>query len=278
MVEQLEDVEPVGALRRRGHPEQEAGPQMVQDAQVGGRASLVHLVDEDVVEGIGLNLVQPHRQRLDRREDEAAVQLSATAGELPEVGGRRAEDPLELGDGLVEDLFPVHHEEHSLGLGRADVEGREDGLAGARGGDDDGAGLAPGAEQIDLGQRLLLHGVGDDDGRRWGGRKLGWRWRSPGGAVPVDPVPRQRHRPGPLPLHGGLDLVDDVAVGQRGESQVPLVVAQQRRLGEVGAADDGSGRVLLPEQVALGVEALGGAVEQQDLDPGQVEQLVEGRW
>ena len=50
VIEQFKDVEPVGAFRGGGEPQQELRLEMVDDLLVRRRTRLVHLVDDDVIE------------------------------------------------------------------------------------------------------------------------------------------------------------------------------------------------------------------------------------
>ena len=57
-VEPLKDALAVGALRCCGEAKQNLGFQMIQQASIGRRGGVVELVDDDDVEGVGLNVVE----------------------------------------------------------------------------------------------------------------------------------------------------------------------------------------------------------------------------
>ena len=85
MVEPLGDVLAVETLGRRGEAEQLLRREVVEQPVVGRRRRVVELVDDDDVEGVRRDLLQPICvQRLDHREDVPTLGDPAAAVDLAE--------------------------------------------------------------------------------------------------------------------------------------------------------------------------------------------------
>ena len=122
-IEVLEDVEAVGALGRRGQPEQLPWLQVVEQRLVARRGGVVELVDDHDVEVAWINSVNAGGgQTLDRRKDmfESRGALPANP-HLPEC--RVTHSELEGAATLFEDLLAVRDEQQPVstsdGLSRA---------------------------------------------------------------------------------------------------------------------------------------------------------------
>lgn len=146
------------------------------------------------------------------------------------------------------------------------VEGAEPGLAEAGSEDDEAGGVALRSRLFEGFERLLLDGVGREDrgglfrhlDRASGLLRFGGRATL---AVGVDPGPRELAggRVAEEAVESRLDLLEGGGVGLRDGTVVPLDAGEERRLAEVGAADEGDARAVRAlEDVGLGVEGEGG--------------------
>jgi hypothetical protein len=266
------DVDAVAALGGGGEPEQLAGLEAVQQPAVGRGLGVVELVDDDDVEGGGVEVVHAVcRERLHAGEHVAPALRPGPADPHLAEGGV-AQDLAVGAQRLGEDLRAVGDEEQ----GRAGacrrwellreppvVQRRDDRLAGPRGRDDEVA-----VAVVDLPlhvqglehRRLVRVGAdleaGEVHRRR---RVLGAPARLREGVVEavgvavgvvgleglVRPVGVERRR----------ELRQQRRRGDRGEADVPLEPLEQRRPGQVRRADVG-GVVAggAAEQPRLGVE------------------------
>ncbi len=157
-------------------------------------------------------------------------------------------------------------EEDPAILGAVRVEGAEPGLAEAGREDDEPGGVSVGAGFLQRGERFELDRVRRDDCLRFefdiDGRGRGLR---PGGDLPALAVavdPRGRQLPRGRVLEEALEDLGDTGEGRgvrRGDRAVaPFDAGQERRLGEVGAADEGHAVAAgAHEDVGFGVEGDG---------------------
>lgn len=162
--------------------------------------------------------------------------------------------------------------ERALGGAQAAVvEGGDDGLAGAGGGDHEVAGVAAAALGVEPVEDLLLEGVRADVDVEGEGLGAGALLQAEG---LIDAVGVGGRVVGlelallPVLLEGGLELAQDLGGLDVGEADVPLEAVGNGRGGQVGGADQGGGvaRVAV-EEPGLGVEA-GAAGVVGDPDPG----------
>ena len=155
---ELEQVATIRALRGRRQAEQEAGLEVVDEPPIGLRRGVVELVDDQVVEGPRVQLVEvrlaPEGQ--DGGEDDLAAGVLLLAVVLAEA--RLRPDAPEGPHRLQEDLVAVRDEEDAAGL--LGVEGREPGLAEAGRQDDEAGAVAGGAGALEGKQGFLLDFVG----------------------------------------------------------------------------------------------------------------------
>ena len=163
------------------------------------------------------------------------------------------------------------------------IEGGDDGLAGAGGGDDQVAVTAVDHPRGDQAvEDLLLEGVRAQLQQRGAARGVGGPLGAEGGgqagaAVVAGRVVGLELGVEPQSLEGAGELLDDV--GQVGGADLdhPLVAIAQRGRGEVGGPDIGGGQAAVAfEQPGLGVEARpAGVVGHLDLGARQAGQDVE---
>ena len=113
VVEQLKDVLAVSALGRSRHPQKELRLKVVEDFREALGAGTMYFVDQDVVEGGGVQAVEYVllRESLHRGENIALVGLTLVACDLSKVCSGRTKYFLELGDRSVEDLLTVGNKE-----------------------------------------------------------------------------------------------------------------------------------------------------------------------
>ena len=242
-----EQIAAVGALRGGGEAEEELGAEPVDEAAVGRGGRVVEFVDDDVVEGVALEALEMSGapERLDRGEEDLGVGVAVRP--LVEAEARLGADEAIGVARLAEDLLAVGDEEDPAILGAVRVEGAEPGLAEAGREDDEPGGVPGGAGFIQRRERRELDCVRCDDCPRFGldidGRGRG-PW--PGGDLPALPVavdPRGRQLPRRRVVKEALEDLGDAGESRgvrRGDRAVaPFDAGQERRLGEVGAADKG---------------------------------------
>ena len=269
-VEERAYVDPVGALGRCRESDELARCEMVDQPPVGRRLSMVELVDDHDVVGVGWDVVDAvGGQRLDAGEDvPPALGSSTTDIELAERGVR---EDLPVGaQRLLEDLPAVCDEEERRAVRGlvvaqpAVVEGGDHCLAGAgRGNDQVAVAVVDGALDVQRLQHLLLVGVGTDFQPREGERysvvlATAGRLRErvvETVAIPVRVVALEG-RVVPVGVEGRLELLQQARRGDSGQPNVPLDsleqgTARQVRRTDVGRVEAG----IAPEEPCLGVEA-----------------------
>ncbi len=162
----MDDGLAVGALRGGGETEKVPRADVLQQAIVGrGRGVVEFVDDDDVVEGRVELLETVFVEGLDTGEDVPPLRGFAPGDELF-AEAVVFEDDAEHGQALVEDLAAVGDKEELqravLVAEAAVVEGRNDGLAGAGGGDHEVAGVAAATFGLEPIENLLLEGIRAD--------------------------------------------------------------------------------------------------------------------
>ena len=249
---------------------------MVDDATVGLSGGVVELVDDDVVEGLGVHVVEALGERLDAGQHDLGFEVEAWALDQTDAGvGADAPEHL---TGLVEDLISVGDEQHAGEFGPSAVEAGQPRLPQTGGHDYQAraeAGLTGGGQGV---ERLALHLRGCH----------GLRRRGDGGQFPAEGA-----RGFQVVVDEGLvegftafvepQLLERTAHGGEGrgvaDGDGPLDAGAQPGSAEVGTADERQGMLggaaVAPEHVGLGVEGLrAGAV---DADGESVAVLVSAR-
>ena len=125
VVAQAQDVRLVGALRGGGEAEQEAGPEVLQQAPIDGGGGVVEFVHHDIVEvpGVEQGQVAAPTQGLDRGEEQVTPRPCARRCT---ADPRARAHALKARLGLEQDLFPVGDEQDAPGLDALAVEGGQD--------------------------------------------------------------------------------------------------------------------------------------------------------
>ncbi len=110
-VEEAENIEPVGAFRRRREAEQLARLQMLEDPRVAGSGRVVELVDHDHVEVISVERIEAGGvEALHRREHVLEPTRASIAD--PQLTERSVAHRMLVGrEALFEDLLAVGDEE-----------------------------------------------------------------------------------------------------------------------------------------------------------------------
>ena len=144
VVEKRVDVLAVGPVGTCRHAEPELRREVGHDLAVALGRRAVHFVDDDHVEGVGLEFGKhmSARERLHRRKDAVGLRIAAPAAEHPVGAAFVAEHPPEACERLARNLLAVHDEEHPAGLELAHREGRGIGLARAGRGNEERTPLA----------------------------------------------------------------------------------------------------------------------------------------
>jgi hypothetical protein len=134
VVEGSEDVAGIGAFGRRGQPEQKEWTKVAEDAAVGARIDVMHLVDDRVVESAGRNCLEvlAAAELHHRAEDHVTLEPVAVADVPAEAHVR--ELAAEGARCLAQDLDPMGEKEDPrhpplLCAKAIDVAGCEHGLA-----------------------------------------------------------------------------------------------------------------------------------------------------
>jgi len=277
-VEPVEDVERVGALRRRRQTQELARAEALEQARVRLRRRVVELVDDDDVEVVRLEPADAGgREALDRREHVLEAQRPVAAD--PAFAERRlAQRVAERRQALVEDLGAVRDEQQPV-AGERSAEPRvvdrgHHGLSRPGRRDDQVAPVTLVQRDRELlEQRLLERPELDLDRAEQQGRPDAFDARAPREllAVVVDEV-----APLPVAVEDGAELLDGVAIPGFGDADVPLEAGHLRGVREVGRADV-RGRVAARavEDPGLRVQARRGRVVR-DADVGaESRELVE---
>lgn len=136
VVAEREHVVAVLALGCRGEAEQEPAARACDDGAIGRGVCVVELVDDDVVPRRRGEVRT--RERLDGGEDHRGVR-GVSGRPVEQRRGATRKDELEGALRLAKVLEAMRDEEDGLGPSLRRVEGGEEGLADARGGDDDRA-------------------------------------------------------------------------------------------------------------------------------------------
>ena len=122
VVTQRKQVSPVHALRRSRKAKHELWPEVVDHPPITRRGRMMELVNNDVVELLGIKLTKPGGDGLDAAKDNLGVGLLLVSVEEAKVRvGLHAPEHVPA---LTQDLLSMGHEEHPPILRTRSVESR----------------------------------------------------------------------------------------------------------------------------------------------------------
>lgn len=94
----------------------------------------------------------------------------------------------------------------------------------------------------------------------------------------IEPLLSKRVRLGELSLNQSFHLRSKIALPRSRDLDVPLMIPDERVLGEVSAPDERSDPIFILEDIALGVKRACSMHANIETESGEVEQLGENTW
>jgi hypothetical protein len=201
---QRQQVSAVHAIGSRGKPKHESRLEMLDHSPIAAGGGVVKLIDDDVVESIGLKLIQVRGKGLNTGEQDAGTRLLRPAVVQTKI--RIWLHPAKHLKGLPQDLLAMGHKQHTPELRPGSVKRREPCFAQPSRHHDQATTKSLQPRLLQNGQCVPLH----RSRSRWRSRRLRHHTRGMRGWLPPLPIVRQQlvgERPtagiGPEPFERG---------------------------------------------------------------------------